>query len=89
MEHEIPVTIMEQEAPAAKPSTQPELPEQIREFAGMVTSTLREFKESEAYDKLLEGKKAVSDYIRKNPLPSLGYALGAGVLFGFILKRSR
>jgi ElaB/YqjD/DUF883 family membrane-anchored ribosome-binding protein len=89
MEHQIPVTSMDQEKPETKPSSQPELPEQIREISDMVCSTLRDFKESQAYDKLLEGRDTAREYIRQNPLASLGYALGAGVLFGFILKRTR
>ncbi|NTV02233.1 MAG: hypothetical protein HGB04_05535 [Chlorobiaceae bacterium] len=89
MEHEIPVTIMGQEKPEPKHSTQPELPEQIREISDTVCAAFRDFKESAAYDKLLEGKETAREYIRQNPLASLGYAIGAGVLFGFILKRNR
>ncbi|NTU68118.1 MAG: hypothetical protein HGB02_04470 [Chlorobiaceae bacterium] len=89
MEHEIPVTIMEQEKPETKPSSPLELPDQIREISDMVSSAFNEFRESKAYDKLLEGRDSVREYIRRTPLPSLGYALGAGVLLGFILKRNR
>ena len=95
MEHQIPVTVVDQEQPDPKPSSppqplsQPELPEQIREIADMVSSAFRDFKESPAYDKLLEGRDTAREYIRQNPLASLGYALGAGLVFGFILKKNR
>ncbi len=89
MEHQIPITSMDQEQPEAKPAPPQDIPEQIREISEKVARTLREFKESETYDRIIEGKETVRDYIRNNPLASFGYALGAGVFIGFILKKSR
>jgi ElaB/YqjD/DUF883 family membrane-anchored ribosome-binding protein len=89
MEHQIPVTHMEQEQPETKPAAPQEIPEPIREISEKVASTVREFKESKTYEKIVEGKEYARDYIQNNPLISFGYALGAGVLLGFILKRNK
>jgi ElaB/YqjD/DUF883 family membrane-anchored ribosome-binding protein len=89
MEHEIPITSMDQEQPEAKSAPPQEIPEQIREISDKVARAIREFRESETYERIIEGKETASDYIRNNPLASFGYALGAGVFLGFILKKSR
>lgn len=87
MEQQIPVETMEQEQPSSSRERSQEIPEQVREIGDMFARTYREFKESDTYDKLLEGRDAAQEYIRKNPLASFGYALGAGVLLGLFLKR--
>lgn len=89
MEHEIPVTNKEQEQPEPKSAAPQDIPDQILELTEKLSRALDDFKQSEAYDRLLEKQEKVRDYIRKNPLPSLGYALATGVVLGFILKRSR
>lgn len=89
MEHQIPVTSMEQEQPGPQPSGQMEIPDQIREVSDRIAESFNEFKKSETYERIIEGKESALDYIRNNPLTSFGYALGAGVLLGFILKRNR
>jgi ElaB/YqjD/DUF883 family membrane-anchored ribosome-binding protein len=89
MENQIPITSMDQEQPEAKPAPPHEIPEQIREISDKVARTFREFRESDTYDRIIEGKETASDYIRNNPLASFGYALGAGIFLGFILKKSR
>ncbi len=87
MEHQIPVEVMEQEPPVPNKGSAQEIPEQVREISDLVARTWQEFRESETYDRLLEGRDAAQEYIRKNPLPSFGYALGAGFLLGLLMKR--
>ena len=53
MEHQIPVTRMDQEQPETKPSSRLEIPEQLREVTDMVSSAFTDFQESKAYEKLL------------------------------------
>jgi ElaB/YqjD/DUF883 family membrane-anchored ribosome-binding protein len=89
MEHQIPVTITEQEQTGPKPTGQLEIPEQIREVSDRIAEAFDEFRKSETYEKIIDGKESARGYIRNNPLASFGYALGAGVLLGFILKRNR
>jgi ElaB/YqjD/DUF883 family membrane-anchored ribosome-binding protein len=87
MAQQIPVEVMEQEQPSSSRERNPEIPEQVREIGDMAARTWREFKESETYDRLLEGRDAAQEYIRTNPLASFGYALGAGFLLGLLMKR--
>jgi len=87
MEHQIPVSDMSQEQPKAAPSAQREIPEPLREVTQKVSEAFSEFKESETWEKMLDAKEKARDYITENPVNSFFYALGAGVLFGFLLKR--
>ena len=89
MEHQIPITHMEQEQPVSKPVDQKEIPDPMREIGEKVAATFKEFKESPTYEKIIEGKEQVRDYIRNNPLVSFGYAMGAGLLLGLILKKNK
>lgn len=89
MEHEIPVEIAEQEQPGKNPAGQQEIPEQVREISDRIAGAYKEFKESETYGKLLEGRDTAREYIRDNPLASLGYALGAGLFLGLLMKRKK
>lgn len=89
MEHQIPVESMEQEQPGVASSGQQEIPEQVREISDRIAKAYREFKEGEVYEKILEGRETARDYIIKNPLASLGYALGAGLFLGLLMKRNK
>ncbi|NTU93204.1 MAG: hypothetical protein HGB29_05660 [Chlorobiaceae bacterium] len=89
MEHQIPVVSVEQEPPVNTPAEHQEIPEQIREISERVAQAFTEFKESETYGKILEGKETAREYIRTNPLASFGYALGAGLFMGLLMKRKK
>jgi len=89
MEQQIPVNDMPQEQPEKSPSAFDELPEPIREVGQMATEALNEFKESETYEQILDAKEKAQNYITDNPVKSFFYALGAGTVLGFILKRNK
>jgi len=78
---------MNPEQPKSTPEVKGELPEPLRDVSAWATQTFREFKESEAYDKILDTGETAREFIRENPVSSFFYALGAGLLIGFILKR--
>jgi len=91
MEQEVPVIIHgadDAETPR-KESADGRIPESIREISDSLSDAFSRFRESESYDRLLEGAAETKEYIRKNPGPSLLYALGAGVLLGLILGGRR
>lgn len=87
MEHQIPVTDMNPEQPKNAPDVKGVLPEQFREIGEWASQAFDEFKESETYDKILDTGETAREYIRENPVSSFFYALGAGLVLGFILKK--
>ncbi len=90
MEQQIPVnTTPQQEQPEQTPSAFEELPEPLSDIAQMASEAFDEFKESDAYEKILDAKETAQNYIRENPVHSFFYALGAGTLLGFLLKRNK
>lgn len=89
MEQQIPVNDITQDQPEKSSSTFDELPEPLREISQMATEAFREFQQSDTYEKILETKDKARDYIKENPVNSFFYALGAGTILGFILKRKK
>ncbi len=65
------------------------IPEQIEAISESIAEKYNEFKESEHYEELKNKATQVSDYIHENPVRSVAYALGAGVLLGLLLHRKK
>ncbi|NTW51882.1 MAG: hypothetical protein HGB22_04775 [Chlorobiaceae bacterium] len=92
MEQQIPITDITPELPKVTkvtPTVREELPEPIREVSEKVSKAIREFQESETYEKILNAKDKAGNYIKDNPVNSFFYALGAGLFLGLILKRNK
>lgn len=89
MENQIPVNDISSEQPETESQIHDEIPEPLREIGKRIADALREFRESDNYDKLLEARDKARDYITENPVNSFFYALGAGVFLGFLLKRKK
>jgi ElaB/YqjD/DUF883 family membrane-anchored ribosome-binding protein len=89
MEHQIPVNDMSQEQPKTGPAVHDEFPEPLREVGQRVSEAFNEFKESETWEKMLDARDKARDYITENPVNAFFYALGGGVLLGFLLKRKK
>jgi ElaB/YqjD/DUF883 family membrane-anchored ribosome-binding protein len=89
MEQQIPITDMTPELPKTSPTVREDIPEPIREVSEKVSRAFEEFKESEAYGKILESRDKARNYIMDNPVNSFFYALGAGLFLGLLLKRNK
>ncbi|NTW70228.1 MAG: hypothetical protein HGB23_10365 [Chlorobiaceae bacterium] len=91
MEQEVPVIIhsSEPKEPAPAPQQEPTIPEQIKEIGESLSEIFARLKESETYDKILEGVEITREYIRKYPAKAMLYTLGAGALFGLVIKKKR
>jgi ElaB/YqjD/DUF883 family membrane-anchored ribosome-binding protein len=89
MEHQIPVNDMSQEQPKSGPAVHDEIPEPLREVGQKVSEAFNEFKESETWEKMLDARDKAREYITENPVNSFFYALGGGMLLGFLLKRNK
>jgi ElaB/YqjD/DUF883 family membrane-anchored ribosome-binding protein len=89
MENGIPVTTVEPGKSETGRTEKDEIPDQIREISSRISKGVKDFRESESYEKVQEATETARDYIRKNPLPSMLYALGAGLFLGMFLKRKR
>ncbi|ANT64240.1 hypothetical protein Ptc2401_00441 [Prosthecochloris sp. CIB 2401] len=63
------------------------VPEHMSEFSRQASELYGQFKESEQYERIIETREQVREYIRQKPLESALYALGAGFLLGLVLKR--
>jgi ElaB/YqjD/DUF883 family membrane-anchored ribosome-binding protein len=89
MEQEVPVVIHEHKSmdPAEKPYSESLFPDKIKEIGDTLSEAYSSFKESEAYDLLAESATNVKEYIKKNPAQALLFALGAGALFGLLLRK--
>lgn len=90
MEQQIPVNDISQDQPEkSAPSVFDKLPEPIREVGQKVVEAVREFRESETYGQMTDAGNKARDYITDNPVNSFFYALGAGFVLGFVLKRKK
>ncbi|NTW47088.1 MAG: hypothetical protein HGB16_03005 [Chlorobaculum sp.] len=89
MEHQIPVNDMSQEQPSSGPAVHEGIPEPLREVGQKVSDAFNEFKESETWEKVLDARDKAREYITENPVNSFFYALGGGMLLGFLLKRNK
>jgi len=86
---QIPVNDMAQEEPRTAPEANDSIPEPFREVSKKVSDAFDEFKESETWEKILDARDQAREYITENPVNSFFYALGAGTLLGFLLKRKK
>lgn len=90
MEQQIPVNDISQDQPEkGAQSVFDKLPEPIREVGQKVAEAVREFRESETYGQMNDAGNKARDYITDNPLNAFFYALGAGFVLGFVLKRKK
>jgi len=91
MEQEVPVIIQsgEHKEPENIPPHQTNIPEQVKEIGETISEIFAAFRESESYDKLVEGVEIAKEYIRKYPARSMLYTLGAGALFGLVIRKKR
>jgi ElaB/YqjD/DUF883 family membrane-anchored ribosome-binding protein len=92
MEQEVKVTIHRGEpADPVKEPQQPQqeasIPEQLKEFGETISETLSCFRESESYEWLLKSAEKAKNYIKENPTRSILVSLGAGALFGLLIKK--
>jgi ElaB/YqjD/DUF883 family membrane-anchored ribosome-binding protein len=89
MEQEVPVVIHEHKSmdPAKKPSSESIFPEKVTEIGDTLSEAFASFKESEAYDLLLQSADKIKEYIKKNPAQALLYSLGAGALLGLLIRK--
>ena len=91
MEQEVPVIIHGHEHvdPVKEPHSETFIPEQVKEIGETLSEAFSRFKESESYDLLVKSADKAKEYIVKNPAQALLYTLGAGALFGFLLRKKR
>ncbi len=99
MEQEVKVTIHRSEPAEPVEETQHEtqhespfeanIPEQLREFGETISDTFSSFRESDSYEWLLKKAETAKDYIKQNPAPAILVSLGAGALFGLLIKKRR
>ncbi len=89
---------MMQEIPGSEPvnnetgqqrSSATPVPEQIAGISEHVSDLYNQFRESRHYSKLQDAKQQMKEYIKDNPVESVLYSLGAGVVLGFILHKKR
>ncbi|MEI8185885.1 MAG: hypothetical protein WCG19_04220 [Chlorobiaceae bacterium] len=91
MEQEVPVIIHDHEHtdPAKAPQRETFIPEQVKEIGDTISEAFSKFKESESYDLLVKSAEKAKEYIVKNPAQSILYSLGAGALFGLLMRKKR
>jgi hypothetical protein len=91
MEQEVPVIIHsgEQNEPANKPHKETSIPEQVKEIGETLSETFARIRESDSYDRILEHAETAREYIRKYPGKAMLYSLGAGALFGLLMRKKR
>ena len=91
MEQEVPVIIHEHESmdPAQERQGETFIPEQVKEIGDTLSEAFMSFKESESYDLMVKSVEKVKEFIKNNPGQALLYSLGAGTLFGLLIKRKR
>lgn len=90
MEQQIPFNAtppQQQQQPEKAPTPFDDLPEPLREAGQMASDAFKEFKDSDAYEQILEAKDKAHNYITDNPMQSFFIALGLGTVLGFLLKR--
>lgn len=86
---------MMQEIPSQNTMNEPQdeccsnspVPDKMSELSRQASAMYDQFKESEQYERIMETREQVTDYIQRKPLESALYALGAGFLLGLLLKR--
>ncbi len=91
MPQDVPVTIHSQEPAdqASAPQHETNIPDQVKEFGATLSEAFARFRESESYDRLLQGTEIAKEFIRKYPAQAMLYALGTGAFFGLLMRRKR
>ena len=89
MEQEVPVTLHSSKPKEFTEEPRYETPIQKSEIRETVEELLSGFKESELGILLLKGVHKTTEYIKKNPGQAMLFSVGAGALFGLLLKKKR
>ncbi|TLU87897.1 MAG: hypothetical protein FDX21_03535 [Chlorobium sp.] len=91
MEQEVPVTIHSRkpEELSEDPQAATRIPNQITEISDTLSDAFSCFRESESFNLLVQVTDKAKDFIRKNPAQALLLSLGAGTLFGLLMRRKR
>jgi hypothetical protein len=91
MEQEVPVIMKsgEQKNPEQKPQHDNTIPEQVKEIGETLAEAFARFRESDSYERILEGVETAREYIRKYPGKAMLYTLGAGAFFGLLMGKKR
>lgn len=91
MEQEVPVVIHSEApgGPAQDTRRENPIPEQVKEISENISEAFSRFKESPSYEQLLDRAEKTREYIRKNPVQSMFYSVGAGALLGLFIRRKR
>ncbi len=91
MEQEVPVIVHERETKntVKEPNREKLIPDQLEELGNTLSEAYATFKESESYETLVKSGETVKEYIKNNPSKALLYSLGAGALFGLLLRKKR
>jgi ElaB/YqjD/DUF883 family membrane-anchored ribosome-binding protein len=91
MEQEVQVNIHsgEQHDQGNKPQAETSIPDLVKEIGESVSETFAHFKESDTWERILQGVETSREYVRKYPGKAIIYTLGAGALFGLLLKKKR
>jgi ElaB/YqjD/DUF883 family membrane-anchored ribosome-binding protein len=89
MEQEVPVIIHGHDTvdPVKEPQSETFFPEQVKEIGENLSEAFSRFKESESYDLLLKSAEKAKEYVVKNPAQAMLYTLGAGALFGLLMRK--
>jgi len=89
MDQEIPVTIHSGKPTEFAEEPLNETPNQISDISETVCEFFSSFKKSELGTLLLKGAHETTEYIKKNPGQAMLFSVGAGALFGLLLKKKR
>ncbi|NEX12443.1 hypothetical protein CR161_09965 [Prosthecochloris sp. ZM] len=89
MMQEIPGSEPAQNKTGQERSSNPHIPDQVAGVSEHVADLYNQFRESRNYSKLQDAKQQMKEYIKDNPVESVLYSLGAGVVLGFILHKKR
>ncbi|ARM30324.1 hypothetical protein B9H02_02010 [Prosthecochloris sp. HL-130-GSB] len=89
---------MMQEIPGSNPqthtagehrTTSERIPEQISGISEHIADMYNQFRESGYYSSIQDSKHQLREYIKDNPLQSVLYSAGAGLLLGLLFHRKR
>jgi len=91
MEQEVKVTIhrSEEAVSTEEAPQQADIAQQLKELSEILSDSLSSFRESDSYERILEGAEKTRQYIKDNPARSMLVSLGAGLLFGLFIKKGR
>ena len=89
MEQQDPIIIPggNQEVHAEEPQHETHIPEMVKEIKESLVEVFERFRESESYARLEKSSETVREYIKQKPTQAMLYSLGAGTLFGLLMRR--